>query len=283
MLLGPIGGAVGAVLGKLISGIVPSTAKEKRIHREGSRAKNDAAALKKSPVTDNNIVKRFETGNIIVGLGLNKEGQDIPGTQNPKEFKYYRFTNGKKQILTREQVLSILAKDKTILQTGSNIIGHKLLEAYKQVKAANLKAIDDAKKIEAAKKDKVKQDAAQVKATTVAVSNSVKDVLAKSGINKDLKTVIDTQKKQAKTVEDKLANIIKQQLVADKQRLTADKQHKEDHLTIGKMIKLVSDRANETGNVTTALSTVLQNNAAIPKKYQNLFGGKGFIKLINKS
>jgi len=278
---GPVGGKIGSMLGGLLSEVVPKTAKEQRIHREASRTKNDIKALAANPVTDKNLIERFDRGNIIVGLSIGTNGKDVPGSQNPKEYKYYRFPNGKKEILTREQLLPILAKDKTILQTGSNIVGHKLLEAYKQLKAAKNKVTTDAiaaaTKATVAKKTvtaktKVKPPATKEKS----VSDTVKDVLTKAGIDKDLKAVIDNQKKQAKSVEKILSNIVEKQNAATQQ-------DKDDHLTLGKMIKLAAERSQSTGDTVTALTTILQDSAAIPKKYQNLFGGKGFIKLVNKA
>lgn len=270
---GPIGGSIGAALGSLVGGLVPKTAKEERIHREASRTKNDIKALAANPVSDKTIIERFDRGNIIVGLSIGADGKDVPGSQNPKEYKYYRFNNGKRSTLTREQLIPIITKDKSILQTGSNIVGHKLLEAYKQLKA---KAVLDANKKKTATVVAKKEAKNTAKTTAKTVSDTVKDILNKSGINKDLQAVIDTQKKQAKSVEATLSSIIKKQNAATKQ-------DKDDHLTLGKMIKLAAERSQGTGDTVQALTTVLQDSAAIPKKYQNLFGGKGFIKLVNKA
>ncbi len=258
---GPIGGSIGAKLGALVSELVPNTDKENRIHREASRTKNDIKALAANPVTDENLVSRFDSGNIIVGLSIGADGKDVPGSQNPKEYKYYRFANGKKQTLTREQLLVILKKDKSILQTASNVIGHKLLEAYKQLKKA-----------------KPANAPAKVSATTTnkpakTVSDTVQSALANS---KELKALADNQKKQAKSVAEMLASIAKQQK-------KADTRHKEDHVILGELITKVASKSKDTGDTVNALATVLQDSAAIPKKYQNLFGGKGFIKLVNKA
>ncbi len=246
---GPVGGMIGEQLGHLLGGVVPKTKKEKRKAREATRSRDDLLSLSKFPLTDDNIVKLVESGQVVFSNSTDGHGWDVPG--QPLGKWWYQFVYGKDG---KTKKISYSDAQKKPLFLRSNVVSKKSLASYSAVKD-NLKSNTLAQ---------AQNDAHMAEVSKKAIAPLISRILD----NQKTNTLKLTANQKA------LAKALANRALANTKALA--KLTRDDHVSLGKISK-----ANNTSLSTLAKS--IQQSSIVPNRFTNLLGGQGLFNLIKET